>query len=491
MHFYERIEPECKYEDGLVLKAEDAIQSIFQLQKSWEYRQISSAGITANVILALLPKFIADNPGMFQLSKRLQDALEYCVNGMGYMEEPQYTLRMMQDLVSCLGRNEKLLADFFAANLTEQYAEFLNRAFSSMGGQHFNIEEYPYLLFQAVLETLPDLVRYEGMTSGEHYTEVGISNLMSALVDIGDSDLVYDGACGYGIQMALAVAGTDAVPHMRELNTHTAAVARFLMLMIGKPEAVVECGDTVSYLPYWESEPQYDCFLTHPPVGVRLWDYDYHMEKLLDRDRLFCSRAKNDQWLFIRQALGTLKAGGRGVALMSTAVLNRDGIQYRQTRQEMIEKGCIRAVIELPMGVVGAAGTKWSILLFDRPGENRPIYILDLSRKEVYLNFTKVGSRMELDEESIEEIVSSVMNAEEVEGMGRTISMEEIIKNDFRLNMGAYIQVTEKQEEALRESVKVWEKRDALRRMFEDADRELEARLADYRDYLNQRDGAE
>ena len=491
MHVYERIHEKKDYEDGIVLKACDAVEAIFQLHKSWEYRQLSTGGIAVSVILALAPKFMLDNPEMFRIPEGM-DTKE--IEKRFLCESPESNADFMMALLHQLGQanfqNEKVLFSFLRTAEEKEYAKFMAHAYSYMTGQDFNVIRHPYLLYEAVMEILPDMIRYEGKSSAEQYTEFGIDNLMAELADIKDGDKLYDGACGFGVLMSVALAETRAQAYMQDCYFYPAAVARMLMLMIGRPDAEVSVADTLVSPSISGNYGPFDKFLTHPPFGFRTTNSDKFLEMTQYSDRLFNTDVRNDQWLFIRQALNLLNDRGSGVALMNVAALNRDGRQYRDTRAEMIMRGYIRAVIELPVGVIGGSNTKWSIVLFDKAQRHDEIYLLDLSRKNVYLNFNRNGGRLEIDEEGIGDIAACVHDRTIIEGMSGVFSTKEIADHDYRLSVGTYIQDKSKQEEFLAESVKLWEKREVLKSAYEAADKELEDLISQYNAYKNTMEGS-
>ena len=175
--------------------------------------------------------------------------------------------------------------------------------------------------------------------------------------------------------------------------------------------------------------------------------------------------------------------------MVPLSMMNRDGRQYRDTRAEMVERGFVSAVIELPTGSRIFTGTKFSIVIFERAHKHDSVYFLDLSSKGAEQYFMRNNGRMELKYGDSEKIAALVRSRQEIEGVSRNISVKEIADNDYRLSIGSYIQDTTQQEEALRAGVASWERRETLRKEFLKADEELEELLKDYNGYLNQNAG--
>ena len=82
-------------------------------------------------------------------------------------------------------------------------------------------------------------------------------------------------------------------------------------------------------------------------------------------------------------------------------------------------------------------------------------------------------------------VADVVRSREEIEGTSRIVSIAEISRNDYRLSIGNYIQVTTNREEALREGAAAWDRREELKKEYLMADKELEDLLSSYNAYLN------
>lgn len=489
MNFYERVYDITK-DDNQAIEAAKAFQEIFRLQKTWKYRMVSPGGMLPGLLMPLLPKFVLDNKEEFEIPEDLASGIDDLMRGYG-RKESGFIIAIMNRFISYLdhwmGLQNRLIASIYIQQEGDNFFSFLNESFCILSRLDLNMHRHPYAAYEALLEVIEDITRYEGRKSGELISERSVSNLMCELADIRDGDLVYDGACGYGISMSLAVAAMDAVPYMQDYSSDCTAVASILMLFAGKRDAVIHCGDTTVKPLTAEADLYFDRFITHPPFLNYSTEEEQHSGYEGSRDFLYSGKVPpNDRWLFVRNALARLKEDGVGVALVPISVLSRESDAYASTRKFLVWDGFIDSVIELPTGVVGSINTKWSIVVFRKDGQRKSIYMLDLSRKNVYSNFEKEDAMLVLREDAIDEIVSFVKEHTEINGMARMVSRDEIMQKHYRLSIGSYIVATTNREAAVANSVELWEERERLENEYERINFEFEESVQRYNAWLNQ-----
>lgn len=483
MPFFERAYNEIMNGDQ-VKEAARAFQEIFRLQKTWKYRMVSPGGMTPGLLMPLLPKFILDNNETYKLPDRLVEEIQSLMMGLG-RNQPRLTRMVMDDLVTFLdcwvGLQNKMVASLYKEQDEETLSSFLSESFYFLNTLDLNMSRHPYVAYEALLEVMDDIARYEGRKSADFITERSISNLMCELAEIRNGDRVYDGACGYGVSMSLAVAGSDAVPYMQDSSFYCTAVASILMLFAGKKEAVIHYGDTTVKPLTAEDDIYYDRFITHPPFLNYSSEVGQRTEHERSRDFLYSGMVPpNDRWLFVRNALARLKDGGIGVALVPISVLSRETDAYVMTRKYLVWDGHIDSIIELPAGAVGSINTKWSILIFRKGAQRESIYMLDLSRKNVNAHFEKKDSTLVLREFTVEKIVSCVKEHTEINGMARTVTRNEILEKYYRLSIGSYIVATTNRDAAVENSAELWEERERLENEYERITGELKEAIQRY-----------
>ena len=491
MWYFDRMEKEKPLDRrNEYFPALDAIRGIAEAQRKWDFRNKLGNEI-AGVLLAVTPKFLMDNPEIFEIPDDM-DA-HYIRNQVahGMMGNREFLRDVVHRLAQANFERDEVLFSFLREAEEPDFSELLGYAFMALDGQDFNVQRHPTLLYRAFIANVPRMIQYGGKAGGESITEPWIADLMSELVGIEDGDKVYDNACGMGILTSIATAATGATAYIQDIYFQSAAVARILMLMIGKPESVVSVGDSMLDPSIGGYNGPFDKFLIDAPVSIRTTQFrefpGYAESKGPEWGQKFDTDWNNDQWVFVRQAFKVLSERGSGVALVPLSMLNRDGKQYRDTRAEMIERGLVSAVIELPTGSRSFTGIKYSIILFDRSMKHQDIYFLDLSAKGAEKYFMRNNGKLELKYGDSERVADAVRLREEIEEMSKVVSVAEVSRNDYRLSIGNYIQVTSSREEALREGAAAWHRRENLKKEYLTADKELEELLSNYNVYLNQK----
>ena len=493
MWYFTRMENEKPFDrKAEYFPALDAIRSIADAQRKWNFRNKLGSEI-AGVLLAITPKFMLDNPEIFKVPDDL-DAHQIrnrITHGVGRNRDILFDV--VHRLADANFRNDKILYSFLREAQDPEFSELLGYAFMALDGQDFNIQRHPTLLYRAFIANIDRIIQRSGKIGGESYTEPWIADLMANLVDVADGDKLYDNACGMGIMASIATVSTGATPYVQDVVFQNAAVAHILLLMAGKLRAVVGVGDSMLDPTIEGNYGPFDKFLIDGPVGIKTTEFrelpGYTTRYGSYREEVFNTDPRNDQWVFIRQAFKVLSPDGAGAAMVPLSTMNRDGRQYRDTRAEMVDRGLISTVIELPIGSRVFTGFKFSIVIFDQGRKHDSVYFLDLSSKGAEQYFIRNNGRPELKYGDSEKIADLVQSRQEIDGMSRNVTVEEIARNDYRLSIGSYIQDTTKQEEALREGVASWERRETLRKEYLKADQELEDLIQSYNGYLNQRAG--
>jgi len=162
-------------------------------------------------------------------------------------------------------------------------------------------------------------------------------------------------------------------------------------------------------------------------------------------------------------AAGDSKAG----VIVPHGVLFRAGAEGR-IRRKFITENLLDAVIGLPPNLFYGASIPAAILLFNRGRKTSDVLFIDASRE-----FEEARNRNRLRSRDVEKIAATYRNYESVEKYARRASFDEIMENDFNLNIPRYVERFEQEEEEMDIQT--------VRREIED----LEAQLAEARSEMN------
>ncbi|HEM3725347.1 TPA: type I restriction-modification system subunit M [Streptococcus suis] len=302
-------------------------------------------------------------------------------------------------------------------------------------------DAYEYLIGQFAMES--------GKKAGEFYTPHQVSEVMAQIVATNSSiSSIYDPTVGSG-SLLLTVKKHLSEDRQRSLNyygqeknTATYNLTRMNLLLHGvRPEKMsIKNGDTLSQ--DWPEDPerpnegvQFDAVVMNPPYSVKNWnrsglkpsDPRFEIAGVLPPD------SKGD-FAFLLHGLYHLGTHGTMAIVLPHGVLFR-GAAEGEIRKRLIEKNQIDAVIGLPSNLFTNTGIPVCIIILKKNRElNEPVLFIDASR-----NFIKSGKQNALQEKDIAKIVDVYTNRDEEEGYSHLASRQELIQNDYNMNIPRYV----------------------------------------------------
>lgn len=290
-----------------------------------------------------------------------------------------------------------------------------------------------------------------GKKGGEFFTPVGPSTLCATLATVGldEAKTVGDCTCG-SASMLLDVRKhltSGRVGHFygQENNPTTYNLARMNMLMHGidYKNFSIRKGDTLLNDTYEDTKMTVQ--VCNPPYSLK-WDAP---SALLDDPRFsgvgkLAPKSAADM-AFVQHMIHHMDdADGR------VAVLLPHGVLFRSGAEEDIRKYIIRdinrldAVIGLPANLFHGTSIPVCILVLKskRNGNSGNIFFIDASKE-----FKKGKNQNELTDEHIKRIVDAYVAREDIEKFAHKADMQEIIDNNYNLNIPRYVDTSEEEEE--------------------------------------------
>ena len=194
-----------------------------------------------------------------------------------------------------------------------------------------------------------------------------LANFMVQLAQIDESACIMDLACGFGDILAAAKLAEPALEVDATLGiSRYEDAALWAMLqedVLGQSHANVKVSDPLidSIKPR-----EFSHVIFAPPFGGRVNDYPYKLE-------LFENGVRNPEDLYLEKAIELLKnQNGRVVALVPEGLLFTGG-RREYTRQYLMRKMRVTAIIGLPSGALSPySGIKSSILVLDKKSLTEP-----------------------------------------------------------------------------------------------------------------------
>lgn len=296
-----------------------------------------------------------------------------------------------------------------------------------------------------------------GKKAGEFYTPKVLSSLLAKLAMPKPGDRICDPACGSGGLLLLAgeevssQGSKDYALYGQEKTGATYNLARMNMFLHGQDSARIVWGDTLNNPLLTENDRlmQFDIIVANPPFSLDKWGEKHLENDVYGRfDRGMPPASKGD-YAFISHMIATAKPkSGRVAVIVPHGVLFRGSSEGR-IRQALIEENLLDAVIGLPAGLFRTTGIPVAILIFDksreRGGANEDktdVLFIDASKE-----FVSGKNQNTLSDAHIEKILDTYKNRKEIEKYSHLASREEIVENDYNLNIPRYVDTFEEEEE--------------------------------------------
>lgn len=324
--------------------------------------------------------------------------------------------------------------------------------------------------FSTDTDTLGDAYEYligkfaagSGKKAGEFYTPQQISTILSRIVILDTQDpvrgpkskldKVLDFACGSG-SLLLNVrtklrenGGTIGKIYGQEKNVTTYNLARMNMLLHGMKDTEFEIfhGDTL--LNQWdilnEMNPskkiEFDAIVANPPFSLRWEPNDTLAEDFRFKSHGLAPKSAAD-FAFLLHGFHFLAKEGTMAIILPHGVLFRGGAEER-IRTKLLKDNNIDTVIGLPSNLFYSTGIPVCILVLKKCKKEDDILFINAGE-----HYEKGKRQNSLEDKHIDKIVETYQHRYEIERYSRKVSMEEIEKNGYNLNISRYVDISEEE----------------------------------------------
>ena len=297
-----------------------------------------------------------------------------------------------------------------------------------------------------------------GKKAGEFYTPQAISTILSRIVTLDSQEpatgtkkrlsCVLDFACGSGslllnVRHQMGANGIGMI-YGQEKNITTYNLARMNMLLHGLKDSEFDIyhGDTLTN--DWpllnDRNPtkklKCDAVVANPPFS-----YKWEPTEALGEDFRFKSHGLAPKsaadFAFLLHGFHYLGDEGTMAIILPHGVLFRGGVESR-IRTKLLKDGHIDTVIGLPSHLFFSTGIPVCILVLKKCKKPDDVLFINAA-----LHFEKGKRQNFLKPEHIDQIVETYQHRKEAERYARRVSMEEIEKNDYNLNISRYVSTAE------------------------------------------------
>ncbi|RDY22924.1 type I restriction-modification system subunit M [Romboutsia maritimum] len=315
-----------------------------------------------------------------------------------------------------------------------------------------NIAEIDFAHEDSEIDVLGDAYEYlisqfaanAGKKAGEFYTPQQVSKILAKIVTVGKADLkdVYDPTCGSG-SLLLRVSKEANVRKFygQELTSTTYNLARMNMLLhdVDYTNFDIKNDDTLEH-PQHENM-KFEAIVANPPYSAN-WSAD---SKFLDDERFsdygkLAPKSKAD-FAFVAHMIHQLDDKGTMAVVLPHGVLFRGAAEGVIRKCLIEERNVLDAVIGLPANIFFGTSIPTTILVFKKCRENNDILFIDASNE-----FEKGKNQNNLTDAHVEKIVETYVKRETIDKYSYVASMDEIVDNDYNLNIPRYVDTFEEEE---------------------------------------------
>lgn len=342
-------------------------------------------------------------------------------------------------------RNAKLCA--IIQKIADGLAEF-SKEMDALG------DAYEYLIGQFAAGS--------GKKAGEFYTPQQISDILSTIVTLDSQeprtgvkqrlDSVMDFACGSGslllnVRKRMGPHGIGKI-YGQEKNITTYNLARMNMLLHGVKDSEFEIfhGDTL--LNDWDmlreanplKKPTFDAVVANPPFSYRWEPTDSLGDDVRFKNYGLAPKSAAD-FAFLLHGFHFLAQEGAMAIILPHGVLFRGGAEER-IRTKLLKDNHIDTVIGLPANLFYSTGIPVCILVLKKCKKYDDVLFINASE-----HFEKGKRQNQLLPAHIEKILDTYKDRTEEVRYSRRVSMEEIEKNNYNLNISRYVSTAVEEEE--------------------------------------------
>ena len=304
-------------------------------------------------------------------------------------------------------------------------------------------DAYEYLIGQFATDS--------GKKAGEFYTPQPVAKLMTQIAFLGREDqegfTIYDATMGSGSLLLNAKKYSHkpqtVVYFGQELNTSTYNLARMNMILHGVPveNQFLHNADTLDEDWPTQEPTNFDGVLMNPPYSAK-WSASsgFMADPRFSPFGKLAPQSKAD-FAFLLHGYYHLKQDNGVMAIVLPHGVLFRGNAEGTIRKALLEEGAIDTVIGLPANIFFNTSIPTTVIILKKNRTNRDVYFIDASKE-----FDKGKNQNIMTDAHIEKILEAYKSREEIDKFAHLASYEEIVENDYNLNIPRYVDTFEEEE---------------------------------------------
>ena len=291
-----------------------------------------------------------------------------------------------------------------------------------------------------------------GKKAGEFYTPQEVSKILAKIVTVDKQKLksVYDPTCGSGSLLLRVAKEVKEVSQFygQELNRTTYNLARMNMIMhdVHYKKFDIKQEDTLERPQHLDK--RFEAIVANPPFSAK-----WSSNNLFMTDERFSQYGKlapgsKADYAFVTHMIHHLDDNGTLALVLPHGALFRGGAEGHIREYLIREKNYLDAVIGLPSNIFYGTSIPTCIMVFKKNRNNKDVLFIDASE-----HYDKVKTQNVLRKEHIEKIVSTYRNRTVEDKFSYVASNDELIENEYNLNIPRYVDTFEEEEQIDLEAV--------------------------------------
>jgi len=310
-------------------------------------------------------------------------------------------------------------------------------------------DAYEYLIGQFASES--------GKKAGEFYTPQPVAKLMTQIVIQGKENQkgfsVYDPTMGSGSLLLNAKRYSNEPGNIsyfgQELNTSTYNLARMNMILHGVSTENQQLHNADTLDQDWPTEEptNFDAVLMNPPYSAN-WSADkgFLEDVRFSTYGVLAPKSKAD-FAFLLHGYYHLKDTGVMAIVLPHGVLFRSGGEGK-IRKVLLESGAIDTVIGLPANIFFNTSIPTTVIILKKDRPTKDVLFIDASQ-----GFEKFKNQNSLTDGHINTILETYSKRENKDKYAYVAEFDEIMENDYNLNIPRYVDTFEEEEEISLETI--------------------------------------
>lgn len=282
--------------------------------------------------------------------------------------------------------------------------------------------------------------------AGEFYTPRSVVHLLGLILDPKEGQSVYDPACGTGGMLL------ECVDHLKEQNKDyrtlklfgqeknltSSSIARMNMFLHGMEDFQIAREDTLRNPAFFDSDglKKFDYVIANPPFSLKDWGADNWINDPYGRNIAGVPPKGNGDMAWVQHMISSLNEKGKMTVVLPHGVLFRKASEQK-IRQALLEMDLLEAVIGLGPNIFYGTQLAACVLVFKKEKEKtkkKKVLFIDGSDQ------IRVGRAQNfMEKEHVNQLFSWYNNYSDVENYVKVVDMQQIIENDYNLNIPLYI----------------------------------------------------